>query len=153
MYAQEPISSEVEVQLGVPYSVIDAEHRDYFSLDKERSVAVKTYKNRVFVQVFDTKTAKELYMNVYTDFPKKIDYHEILEINNKAYYVYSYYDRKAKTHKIAAREIEVSNGTLGSSKILLVDKEGFMGVNVLALGGPISNSKYTNFEIILLSNF
>lgn len=137
IYAQEPLFPEIEVELGTPYPVIDAEHRDYFSLNKERSVAVKTYKNRVFVQVFDTKTTTEIYANVYTDFPKKIDYHEILEINDKAYYVYCYYDRKTKYYKIAAREIRDNKATLGSSKTLVSTKERTWGLGINSFGTPL----------------
>lgn len=145
--AQEPLSSKVEIQLGTPYPVIDAEHYDYIFLGEGRSVAVKTYKNRVFVQVFDTKTVKELYMNVYTDFPKKIDHHEILEINNKAYYVYSYYDKKTKYNKIAAREIRVSKGTLGSSKTLVSTKKRIWGLGIASFGSPIWGG-YKLFKLI-----
>jgi hypothetical protein len=145
--AQEPISSEVDVQLGAPYLVIDAEDKDYFSLNKERSVAVKTYKNKVFVQVFDTKTAKEIYRNEYNDFPGKIANHEILEMDDKAYYVYSYHDKKTKYHKIAAREIRVNKGTLGSSKTLVSSKGKFFGGNIASFGSPMSEG-YKAFKIV-----
>ncbi|BDS10520.1 hypothetical protein [Aureispira anguillae] len=149
--AQVNLSTDLDVKLGSPYKVIDAEEKNYFSLDGNRSIAVKTYKGKVFIQVFDTKTTKELYRNDYNDFPKKIDYFTILKINHKAYYVYSYFDKKSKYSRIAAREIKASNGTLGSSKTLVSTKERFWGLGIHSFGNPIWHKRNT-FQIIKSSD-
>ncbi|CAA6829260.1 MAG: Unknown protein [uncultured Aureispira sp.] len=95
-----------DYKVSTPYKVIDAYHKYYFSdVEKEKMISVKIDRKFVYIQTFDANTLKEIKLEKFNDFPKKYSLSEIKKIQDKIYFFYTTWDKRAKIQQLFAREI------------------------------------------------
>lgn len=123
-------SKDIFVKAGLPYQVIDARNKDYFSNDNDAIIAVKTDGSRVFIQKIDTKTQKEVSRKEYSDFPKDFKLQEVEKYGKRLFYFYSSYDKKEKNESVFVREVNMENATF-EKPIFLFKTSGAVTQNIV----------------------
>lgn len=104
-------SKNFEVKAGVPYKVIDARSKEYFSDGKGNIITIKTDGEVVFIQKINTKTQKEVSRKEYKDFPKYTKVQKVEKFGDRLFYFYAVYDKKNKREAVYSREIDMTDGT------------------------------------------
>lgn len=115
-FAQVKLSKDFDVTVGTPYRVVDADSKEYFSDGKGHAVSVKTDGRKVFLQLFDANTLKEANRKEYEDFPDDNKVQKVIQAGDKLFYVFSC--EKKKGVDVYSREIDMTKGTFGPSKLL-----------------------------------
>ncbi len=120
LLGQSKLSKDFKVTTGEPYKVIDAGNKQYFALENNKTIAIKTRGEEVTLQRFDTKSMKEISRNEYDDFPKYTKVQKILQIRGKLFYIYEAYNKKDKNKSFTLyiREINVDKGTFKEAQEL-----------------------------------
>lgn len=122
------LSPDFIVTTGTEYGVVDAQTKEYYPIDDNTAITVKIRGELVTLQRFDTKDKKEVSKTVYNDFPKYSKFQDVVQTNNKMFYIFEAYNKKEKTFSVYSREVNTSNGT-------------FNGINKLfTTGGPVITS-------------
>ena len=112
VFAQEiQFSKKFNVKAGLPYKVIDAGSKEYFSDGKGHVITVKTDGEEVFIQKINTTTQKEVSRKEYKDFPKYTKVQKVSQFGDRLFYFYAVYDKKNKREAVYVREIDVNDGT------------------------------------------
>jgi hypothetical protein len=117
-FGQVNLSKDFKVTVGTPFQVVDGPVKDYFSDGKGFTVSVKTQGEKVTVQRYDVASMKEAKRNVYEDLPDGMKIVKTLQVGDKLFYVYSSFNKKAKKDEVYAREVNMSDATLGPAKLL-----------------------------------
>ena len=104
-------SKNFDVKAGVPYKVIDARSKEYFSDGKGNIITVKTDGEEVYIQKINTKSQKEVSRKLYKDFPKYTKVQKVAKFGDRLFYFYAVYDKKNKREAVYAREIDVTDGS------------------------------------------
>jgi hypothetical protein len=104
-------SKNFDVKAGVPYKVIDARSKEYFSDGKGNIITVKTDGEEVYIQKINTKSQKEVSRKFYKDFPKYTKVQKVAKFGDRLFYFYAVYDKKNKREAVYAREIDITDGS------------------------------------------
>jgi len=117
--AQVKLSKDFSFETGKAFKVVDASDKQYFSVSDGIVVSVKTRGEMVTLQKYDASNMKELGRKVYEDFPKYTKVQDLLQIEDRLYYVFEAYDKKAKVHSVYSREINYDELTFSKSQKLI----------------------------------
>jgi hypothetical protein len=117
-FGQVQLSKDFKVNVGNPYPVIDAGSKQYFSNGKGQTIAIKTTGEKVNILRYDISGMKEQSRNLYDDFPAYSKLQKILQLGDKLFYVYSVINKKEKTEDVFSREVNMTDGTFASPKLL-----------------------------------
>ena len=85
-FAQKELSKDYSYTVSEPYKVFDADEKHYFAKDGEL-MTVKLDKRDVLIQKFRNESEKPAFTGekLYEDFPKNIQFEDIIEFNDKFY--------------------------------------------------------------------
>lgn len=120
-FAQKELSKDYSYTVSEPYKVFDADEKHYFAKDGEL-MTVKLDKRDVLIQKFRNESEKPAFTGekLYEDFPKNIQFEDIIEFNDKFYFFYSSWDGgNVEKEQLFAREINFKTGEfVGEGKLL-----------------------------------
>lgn len=120
-FAQKQLSKDYSYTVSEPYKVFDADEKLYFAKDGEL-MTVKIDKRDVLIQKFRNDSEKPAFTGekLYEDFPKNVQYEDVLEFNDKFYFFYSSWDGgDVEKEQLFAREINFKTGEfVGEGKLL-----------------------------------
>jgi hypothetical protein len=97
----------VDITLGKPYPVVDAETKLYFREGNE-ILSIKNQDRKFTIQKFDAVKLTALKIRVYEDFPKKFQIEGIRRVKDAYYVFYSLYENE--NEQLFAREIDFASG-------------------------------------------
>lgn len=113
------LSEEIEVDLGKPYQVVDAESKEYIAIGDGSVISVKIKDTKGFVQKFDATTMKEEGRSEYTNFPKYTNTQGLINLDGNFYIIYEAYNKKQKTFSVYSRKINIQNTKLEEQNLLV----------------------------------
>lgn len=153
--AEKPtLSKDFKVNVGNPYKVVDANNKEYFSDDNGHVITVKTAGEKVSIQRHDIATMKELSNTPYEDLPPYNKVQKVIKLGNKLFYIFSSFDKKAKSESIYSREINMATGKFEKQTLLFsTSKEVTVssyadpaGVTAFMMGAPIRFEVHKSFD-------
>ena len=100
------LSKSFNVSTGTPYKVVDAANKLFTSIGGGFTISTKMHGELVTLQKYDVNGMKEVARNEYKDFPKYSKIQELLEIDNKLYFIFEAYNKSEKTFSLYSREID-----------------------------------------------
>ncbi len=112
------LSKDFTVSTAKPYDVIDAGSKEYISLDNGFVIMAKMSKGIVYLQKFDVNQMKEVSRNTYSDLPKKAFFQDIIKLEDRIYYIFEVFDKKAGTFKVYSREINTNDASFKKQVVL-----------------------------------
>ncbi len=112
----------VNITLGKPYPVIDADVKIYFRKGNE-ILSVKNENRKFTLQKFDALKLTALKTKVYEDFPKNFQLEGIKKVRDSYYVFYSLYENE--NEQLFVREIDFAGGQFKSAarKIITVPEK------------------------------
>lgn len=117
LFAQK-LSKDFELTVSKPFTVVDAQDKQYFAVGDGNSISVKTRGELVIIQRFSGDDMKELSRKEYDDFPKYNKVQKILQLGDRLVYISEAYNKKEKTFSLYTREINIEDGTFSRIKKL-----------------------------------
>ena len=126
VFGQEKLSQE-KVQIGVPYPVVDAGIKKYFTY-KNLIISVKVDRGKFFLQTYNTDKLTLEKVAVFEDFPRGFRIEKFIELKDRIFILYSLWDRATEKEKFFTREID-------PLKCSFVEK----GKKLLEVSGKISS--------------
>ena len=105
------LSSDFKLTTAKPYDVIDAGSKEYVALDNGFAILVKMGKGIVHIQKFDINKMQEVARKEYNDLPKKAVFQDVIKLENRVYYIYEAWDKKAGNFKVYSREINTQDAS------------------------------------------
>lgn len=147
--AQPRLSKNFKVELGTPYPVVDADIKYQFYHNGE-ILMVKIEDESIQLLKFDATSLKFTGTKEYKDFPKSYIFEDIVEVADRYYFFYSYWDKPNKKERLYLREIDFSNGSFidKGKKIVSVDGK----CSGVGYSGNTTNN-YGFFSIAGISKF
>jgi len=148
------VFSQVKVEVGVPYVVQNAYHRQYLK-NGNSVLSAKVIGRKVLIQKFDAGTLTETSRQEYEDFTGNFTYEGLVEFTGQFYLFYSDYDKKINTEQLFFREIDFSTGKfVGEGQIALQVNSKLRGNCYLTdfFATPVSISVSNKFNICLSSD-
>lgn len=138
--------SPVNITLGKPYAVIDAEYKDYF-INNDKIVAIKyNHKKGIYLQHFDAKTLAFKGMKLYTDIAKGTSFERAIQVKDGLFVLYSGWENDEE--QLFAREVDFATGQFkGAAKKIFSIKEKFTGA--LVKKGMFSLEKVNKYRFLL----
>ncbi len=106
------VSAQVKTdyEVSAPYKVIDAAKKYYLSTSEGHILTVKNHGDNTWLQLLDTKTMKEVKREEYKKtFPSGFDIEYVTWIKDRAFLLYSLWDKKNTTEQLFCVEIDVEN--------------------------------------------
>lgn len=116
--AQKNNQNDFNIELGKPYTVIDANGNNYFTID-DKVYALKLRSDGYYFQRFDISNLRQEIKKVLRGFPKSYVPEFIKEINNNLYVFYSLWEN-GREHFIT-RKVDLAKGSFVEEPKLLVD--------------------------------
>jgi hypothetical protein len=102
-FGQEKLSEE-KIQIGLPYPVVDARTKQYFTY-KDLIIGVKIDGKKFYLQTFSTQKLTLEKVKVYEDFPKGFQIERFIKLKDRIYFFYSLWDRSKEKEQLFVREI------------------------------------------------
>ena len=123
--------AKLKVTVGEPYEVILSPSKYYFS-ERGDILTLKVDKERIVIQKMDAKTLKFKSVKVYDDFPKDYVIENVVEVQNRYYFLYSIYENDKEL--LFSREIDFAKGVfVAKGKKILTVSEKLAGALTLNL--------------------
>lgn len=132
-FAQDEKVNYEGLEMGVPYPVVDAPSKNYFTY-QDLIIAVKIDKKKFYLQTYHSNKLTLEKIKIYDDFPKGFQVEEFLEINNKVYLFYSLWDKKNKKEQLFYREINPEACSFVNSGELLLTVDGKVSGSMYSKG-------------------
>jgi len=123
LFAQKDELDFKGVEVGVPYPVVDARSKNYFSYE-DLIIGVKIDGKKFILQTYHTNKLTLEKIKIYEDFPKGFQVEEFLEINEKVYLFYSLWDKRNTKEQLFYREINPESCSFMGKGQLLVTVNG-----------------------------
>ena len=120
--AQPKLSTDFKISLSEPYKVVDARNKQYFSDNNGFCYSIKTNEANVIVQKFDVQNMKEVARNEYKDTPPYHKAIDVVQSEDKFYYLYESINKKEDTKSVYVREFLTQDCSLGKERILFTSE-------------------------------
>jgi hypothetical protein len=117
MFGQK-LSDDFTVSVSEPFRVVDAQSKEYLALDNGNVISAKMYGEKVFIQLFHVGDMKEIARNEYEDMPKYTKFIDVINVNNRIFYIYQAYNKKQKNFTVYSREINIDEASFMEQKVL-----------------------------------
>ncbi len=128
-HAQYVGDSELSINVGAPYRVIDAHWKGYYFVDGHM-VALKKQKKALMIQTYDLNRLTQKTVNAMA-LPKNAVYESNILFGNKLYVMYSVYNRSNESEQLYAREVNTATGRwTGAPKRLIATRGKVTGANI-----------------------
>ena len=125
-FGQEKLSDE-KVQIGLPYRVVDAHQKQYFTY-KNLVIAVKIDGKKFILQTLNTDKLTLEKIKVYEDFPRGFRSVRLKQLNDKVFLFYSLWDGAKEMEQIFVREINPAECSfIGKGKRIVAVKGKVVG--------------------------
>ncbi len=111
---------KLSYEVSKPYKVIDGA-KFYIALpNSPKTLSLKRYRKTVYIQIFDSRTMKEVVRNQFDDFPKGYALENVKKIGSKLYCFFSVWDKTNLREQLFAREIDFETAKfIGKEKKIL----------------------------------
>ena len=133
--------AQIELQVGKPYTVVDARTKMYFYENNEM-LSVKIDGRKVVIQKMSTDQLTQLSKKTYEDFPDKFTYEHIIQYDGYICLFYSVYDKPNETEQLFYRKIAFKDGIFVGA-----------GIRILAVNKKLSyysfNSSYDKSKLMI----